>query len=379
MPASQQELSRAAVDYPALRSMRACERMIANRCAFLLIAVLASGAVLPGASAARKRAPAPPPLEAEAVNHAQYSPDPLDRPNPVMLKAQILLDRVAISPGMIDAKDGENTRKAIAAYQQVHGRDATGKLDQETWNELTRGADAPVIVPYEITAQDVKGPFAKRIPHDLKKMARLRHLSYTSPLERLAERFHVAEKVLQRLNPGKRFNKAGTSIAVPDAGTRELAGRVASIEVDKSSKTLRALSENGELIAFFPASIGSKDKPAPSGRYKVRRVAYNPTYHYNPKFRFKGVHTHRKLTIAPGPKNPVGLVWIDLSKESYGIHGTPDPSRIGKTYSHGCIRLTNWDALDLARRVGKGTPVDFVAKPAPLPAREPPGQARARE
>ncbi len=353
--------------------------MFANRRAFLLIAVLAGVAILPEVSEARKRAPAPPPLSADAVNHAQYSSAPLDRPNPVMLKAQILLDRATISPGMIDARNGENVRKAIAAFQEVHGLHATGKLDQGTWNELTRDANAPVIVEYKITEQDVKGPFATSIPHDLVKMARLPHLSYASPLELLAEKFHVDAKVLQRLNPGKRFDAAGTSILVPDVGTRQPAGRVARIEVAKSSKNVRALGENGELIAFYPASIGSKEKPAPSGRYKVRKVARNPTYHYNPKFRFKGVHTHRKLTIASGPKNPVGLVWIDLTKESYGIHGTPNPSRIGKSYSHGCVRLTNWDALDLARRVRKGNPVDFVDKSAPLPARETPVQARTRE
>ena len=357
----------------------ACDLMFANRRAFLLIAVLAGVAILPEVSEARKRAPAPPPLSADAVNHAQYSSAPLDRPNPVMLKAQILLDRATISPGMIDARNGENVRKAIAAFQEVHGLHATGKLDQGTWNELTRDANAPVIVEYKITEQDVKGPFATSIPHDLVKMARLPHLSYASPLELLAEKFHVDAKVLQRLNPGKRFDAAGTSILVPDVGTRQPAGRVARIEVAKSSKNVRALGENGELIAFYPASIGSKEKPAPSGRYKVRKVARNPTYHYNPKFRFKGVHTHRKLTIASGPKNPVGLVWIDLTKESYGIHGTPNPSRIGKSYSHGCVRLTNWDALDLARRVRKGNPVDFVDKSAPLPARETPVQARTRE
>jgi peptidoglycan hydrolase-like protein with peptidoglycan-binding domain len=244
---------------------------------------------LPEVSEARKRAPASPPLSADAVDNAQYSSARLDRPNPVMLKAQILLDRAAISPGLIDAKTGENVRKAIAAFQQVHGREATGKLDQETWNELTRGANAPVITEYQITEQDVKGPFARRIPHDLEKMARLPHLSYTSPLELLAEKFHVDAKLLQRLNPGKRFDQAGTSILVPDAGTREPASRVARIEVDKFSKDVRALGENGELIAFYPASIGSKEKPAPSGQYKVRKVSRNPTYHYDPKFRFKGV------------------------------------------------------------------------------------------
>ena len=349
-----------------------------RRSASLLIAVLAASAILPGIADARsKRAhPPPPSLSADAVNQAELSPGlKLDRPNPLMLKARILLDRAAISPGLIDAKDGDNVRKAITAFQTMHGLNATGRLDSQTWSELTKGTNEPAIVEYAITEQDVKGPFAMKIPHDLEKKARLPHLSYASPLELIAEKFHVDPKLLQLLNPGKHFDAAGASILVPNVAAREDAGRVARIEVDKSIRAIRALGENGALIAFYPASIGSQEKPAPSGRYKVRRVAHNPTYHYDPKFAFKGVHTRHKLTIAPGPKNPVGLVWIDLTKESYGIHGTPDPSRIGKTYSHGCIRLTNWDALDLAKRVRKGTPVDFVDEP--LPSGE--GQARARK
>ena len=237
----------------------------------------------------------------------------------------------------------------------------------------------PAIVEYAISEQDVKGPFAKTIPRDLEKMARLGHLSYTSPLELLGEKFHVDPSLLKLLNPGKRFDQAGSSIRVPNVGERDRSGRVAKIEVDKSARDLRALAENGELIAFYPASIGSEEKPAPSGQFKVRRIAHDPAYHYDPKFKFKGVHAKHKLTIAPGPNNPVGVVWIDLTRDSYGIHGTPDPERIGKTYSHGCIRLTNWDALDLAKRVRKGTPVDFVDEPSSLPTREGPGEARGRE
>jgi lipoprotein-anchoring transpeptidase ErfK/SrfK len=135
---------------------------------------------------------------------------------------------------------------------------------------------------------------------------------------------------------------------------------VLRIEVDKPAKVVRALGRNNEVVAFYPASIGSSEKPAPTGTYAVCRVVRNPIYHYDPKFRFKGVRAHRKLAVAPGPNNPVGLVWIDLSKESYGIHGTPRPEEIGKTQSHGCIRLTNWDALDLAKRVRKGTPLVFL-------------------
>jgi lipoprotein-anchoring transpeptidase ErfK/SrfK len=359
--------------------------LFANR-AILLIAVCLGVALLPGLSAAKPVRHAhthphgPPPLTADAVNQAEYSPSrKLDRASPLMLRAQILLDRAAISPGQIDGRDGESARKAIAAFQQSHGLDTTGRLDERTWNELKQTSNEPAVTEYEIAEQDVKGPFARTIPRNLEKMAQLGHLSYTSLLELLGEKFHVDPNLLKLLNPGKRFDQAGTSIRVPNVGERDRSGRVAKIKVDKSARDLRALGENGKLIAFYPASIGSEEKPAPNGQFKVRRIAYDPAYHYDPKFKFKGVHTRRKLTIAPGPNNPVGVVWIDLTKDSYGIHGTPDPERIGKTYSHGCIRLTNWDALDLAKRVRKGTPVDFVDEPSPLPTGEGPGEARGRE
>ena len=363
-----------------------CEQiaLFANRRTVLPIFVLLCGALVSGPSVAKSKRHAheraQPPLSADAVNQAEFSPSlKLDRVNPLMLKVEILLDRAAVSPGQIDGKNGENARKAIAAFQQSRGLDASGKLDPDTWNALKQGFDQKAIVEYEINEQDVKGPFAKTIPSGLEKMARLGRLSYTSALELLGEKFHVDPNLLKLLNPGKRFDQAGTSIRVPNVGEHDLSGRVAKIEVDKSGRDLRALGENGELIAFYPASIGSGEKPAPSGQFKVRRIAHNPTYHYDPKFKFKGVHTNRKLTVAPGPNNPVGLVWIDLTKESYGIHGTPDPERIGKTYSHGCIRLTNWDALDLAKRVRKGTPVAFVDQPSSLPSGEGPGEAHGRK
>ena len=368
---------------------RVGNNLVASRRILLLIAAFLSGALLPALCEAKSGRHAHarahpqatlPQLSADAVNQAEFAPSlKSDRANAVMLKAEILLDRAAISPGQIDGKDGENARKAIAAFQQLHGLDATGKLDQDTWKEITQNANEAVITEYETSEQDIKGPFVKAIPKKLEQMARVGHLSYTSPLELLGEKFHVDPKLLRQLNPGKNFDQAGTSILVPNVGARERSRNVASIEIDKSTRAVRALGANGELVAFYPASIGSQEKPAPSGEFKVRSVAHNPTYHYDPKFKFKGVHVNHKLTVAPGPNNPVGVVWIDLTKESYGIHGTPDPERIGKTYSHGCIRLTNWDALDLAKRVRKGTRVAFVDEPSALPAAQGVGEARGRK
>ena len=189
-------------------------------------------------------------------------------------------------------------------------------------------------------------------------MAKLPALSYTGPRQKLAEKFHMDEKLLVELNPRTDFGRSRMHIAVANVGPRQPA-KAARIFVDKQNRSLSAFDGEGRLVGFYPASVGSREKPAPTGVYKVRSIALNPTYHYDPKFAFKGVKVEHKLTISPGPNNPVGVVWIDLSAPSYGIHGTPAPQSIGKTESHGCIRLTNWDALDLASRVSRGTIVDL--------------------
>jgi lipoprotein-anchoring transpeptidase ErfK/SrfK len=301
------------------------------------------------------------PLTAEAVNAARYQgPVSARGPSAVVLKAAILLDRLSFSPGAIDAKPGENFAKALAAFQQVQGLNPTGKLDADTWERLAGKADVAALVDYEITEDDVKGPFTPSIPKKMEDMSRLDHLDYTGPVELLAEKFHVAQSLLRDLNRGRALDRAGSTIVVPDVRDARADGAVARVEVDKALKAVRAFGADGHLVAFYPATIGSQEKPAPSGTFRIRNVSRHPTYHYDPKFHFKGVKTDRPFTIKPGPNNPVGAVWIDLSKPSYGIHGTPDPTKIGKTQSHGCIRLTNWDALDLARRVHKGVEVAFL-------------------
>jgi lipoprotein-anchoring transpeptidase ErfK/SrfK len=168
--------------------------------------------------------------------------------------------------------------------------------------------------------------------------------------------------LLKALNPNKWFDQAGTAISVANVGgtSSDDSRKGTKIEIDKQSHDLRALDGDGKLIAFYPASVGSEEKPAPSGTLKVTKISKDPTYTYNPKCHFKGVHAATKFTIKPGPTNPVGVVWIALTGEGYGIHGTPDPDKVGKTASHGCIRLTNWDAMDLSTRVEKGTPVTFL-------------------
>jgi len=298
-------------------------------------------------------------LDPTSVNQAQFAARQPKGIDPALLKAQILLDRARFSPGLIDARVSANFTKAVAAFQAASGLPSDGKLTRETWEKLSSTSSAPVLVTYETSRKDVRGPFTRRIPARLEKMAGLRRLGYRNVVEELAERFHVSEQVLRLLNPGVSFNTAGTTLTVPDVGRGDAPGAVASVEVDKGARQVRVLDPSGKSLAVYPASIGSEEKPAPSGATAVKRVAHNPTYHYDPRFAFKEVRTKRPFTIAAGPNNPVGVVWIDLAIESYGIHGTPEPGRIGTTFSHGCIRLTNWDAEDLGAMVRPGTKVVF--------------------
>ena len=299
-------------------------------------------------------------LDESAVNQAAFPPKKGDGPKPTLVKAQVLLDRAHFSPGVIDGHEGENTKKALAAFQRANGLNVGGKLDQNTWDKLTGTSEKPVVVEYKITKEDVDGPFTKDIPKKMEQEAKLHHLGYHNSRELLAEKFHMDEDLLKALNPGKSFNASGTTIVVAAVRQERPDAKVTKIEVDKDRAVVRAYSKDGKLIATYPATIGSEEKPAPSGTLKVRRVAKNPTYTYHPEYGFKGVKADKPFTIAAGPNNPVGLVWIELNKEGYGIHGTPEPSKVSKNYSHGCIRLTNWDALELAHMVEKGTTVQFI-------------------
>jgi lipoprotein-anchoring transpeptidase ErfK/SrfK len=209
----------------------------------------------------------------------------------------------------------------------------------------------------------VKGPFVK-IPDKMEEQADLERLGFSSAEELLGEKFHMDVDLLKALNPGKRFDEAGMSIIVANVEAQtpqgDLAGKAAKLEVVKSERVLRVLAEDGSTLAVYPASIGSDEKPAPTGSHTVRAIAPSPSYTYNPDYAFKGVKAKEKFEIKPGPNNPVGTKWIDLSVESFGIHGTPEPEKVGKAYSHGCVRLTNWDVEELAGMVKKGTPVVFL-------------------
>jgi lipoprotein-anchoring transpeptidase ErfK/SrfK len=273
-------------------------------------------------------------------------------------KIQILLDRMALSPGVIDGRMGDNVNKAISAYKLKTGS-ALRTYDPKSVDEALEANGGPAFIEYEITPVDAAGPYVASVPEDYSEKAKLDRLSYTSVTEALAERFHMDENYLKALNPGVNFNRPGTIIKVANARPA-IKGEVARIIADKGKKQVRAYDAAGKLVAAYPATIGSQDTPSPTGTVTVERIAFDPEYTYNPKINFKQGQNDKVLKIPPGPNGPVGSIWIALSKPTYGIHGTPEPSKIGKTYSHGCVRLTNWDAAELAGMVKKGTVVEFV-------------------
>ena len=272
-----------------------------------------------------------------------------------LLRAQVLLDRLHLSPGEIDGAYGSNMRQALSTFQKTRNLEAHGKLDDATWNALNQDT-TPTLTAYVLTGEDVDGPFVK-IPEDMMEKAKLDKLGYASPLEGLGEKFHASPDLLARLNPGKNFNRAGEQIVVPAVHGGAPLPQAAKVVVSDSRKVLMLFDSAERLIAQYPASTGSEHDPLPVGNWTIEGVHPNPTYHYNPKLFWDADPGHKKATVAAGPNNPVGVAWIDLSKPHYGIHGTPVPKFIGKTESHGCIRLTNWSAAAVAQVVGAGTNV----------------------
>jgi lipoprotein-anchoring transpeptidase ErfK/SrfK len=300
-------------------------------------------------------------LTPERINGANFTgklPSE-DSMTPLAVKVQVLLDRARFSPGEIDGRFGDNVEKALLAFAEANSL-ASGKvLTQEIWSKLQQASSDAVIADYVLTEQDIKGPYIEKLPTKMEDMKSLKALSYTGPKEALSERFHMSQDLLAALNPGQKFDRGGAKVNVVSL-PKQAPAKTARVEVDKARETVRAFAKDGTLIAFYPATVGSEEKPTPTGTLKVVSIQSNPTYRYDPKYKFKGVESKEPFTINAGPNNPVGATWIGLSQASYGIHGTSDPSRVSKSESHGCVRLTNWDVARLAQSLKKGVEVSFV-------------------
>lgn len=296
------------------------------------------------------------PLDPSAINNASYTGGELpEGQSPLTAKVQVLFDRAGTSPGVIDGYSGENVNKAIRGFEQVNGLAVDGVMDLTIWNMLQAKGNE-VIVSYTITQHDVSG-LSDPLPEDYAKLARLDWLGYTSVQEKLAERFHMDIEFLSKLNSGAAFG-VGETIFVADPGSDQEA-EIARIVADKSNARLLAYDASGTLVAIYPVTIGSTSTPSPSGIHEVVGIAIDPTYSYAPDKNFVQGDNTEPLTIPPGPNGPVGNVWIDLSEPTYGLHGSPEPAKIDKTHSHGCVRMTNWDANELARLVSPGVTVEF--------------------
>lgn len=304
-------------------------------------------------------------LDANAINNAPVVvPLHGDVSGPSVLKTQVYLDRLNFSVGALDGRWGRNTGIALWWYQRSRGLEATGSVDEATYRSLAGSAgNAPALVQHTVDNEDVKGPFTD-VPDDMYDKAKLDCLCYASIAEGLAERFHTTVEFLEQLNPNVIMGElqAGQQVWVPNVRPAVTQDRpdIARVVVSIAGNTFNAFDAQGNLIFHAPTTLGSKYDPSPNETVEVRKIVFDPHFHYQPKLFAEVPDDEPEANLNPGPNSPVGVVWVALSKKHFGVHGTSDPDSIGYASSHGCIRLTNWDARDVAHRLQPGIKIEFI-------------------
>lgn len=298
-------------------------------------------------------APTPEDIASTRYNGGDLPPDQ----TAITVVTQILLDRAGVSPGVIDGWKGGMSTSAIKAFERREGLEIDGVMDQEVWAALGGPSHDGLVQKYTITADDI-ATITPGLPTDYAEMAAVEEMGFESVPELLAERFHMDIDFLISLNPGAQFIDGDiVTVVAPESN---LEAEVSRIVVDRSDRRLTAFDVGGKMLASYPVAIGSEATPSPSGTHRVKAVAIDPNYTYDPDVNFQRGDNDEALIIPPGPNGPVGSVWIDLSKPTYGIHGTPEPAKLFVAYSHGCVRMTNWDAEELAGMVAQGVTVEFT-------------------